>query len=155
MAVTRKHLQGLNAPAPVRLADGGMGLVIRLGPAEAWVQVPGEEEARPIPYSQLTDLGGGALVEEAGPERFVGPVVTFWMRNPERWAERMARAHPGVGFRLAAVRKRPRTCPNCQTCFLAASGIVDCPNQFCGAELEIVDLHGGGQRVILRTSWRP
>ena len=60
---------------PVKTVDGKLGLFIRIknsaaedeGDSLIGVQVPGEENIRWIPLSNLHDLGGGALIEIAEP----------------------------------------------------------------------------------------
>lgn len=50
--------------APVQLADGRLGVLIRWWePNAVGVQVPGEGNIREIDVSRLRSIGGGALVE--------------------------------------------------------------------------------------------
>lgn len=49
--------------APVHCADGKMGLIIRFWKESFGVQVPGEEDIREIFFSDIEDLGEGALAE--------------------------------------------------------------------------------------------
>ena len=49
--------------APVLLADKKMGMVTKIWPDAALVQVPGEELERQIDFANLEDAGGGALRE--------------------------------------------------------------------------------------------
>jgi hypothetical protein len=50
--------------APIRLADGEMGVVVRWwSPDEIGVQVFGERDIRSVKVKDVVELGDGALIE--------------------------------------------------------------------------------------------
>lgn len=65
--MTEKEFEQLSFNSPILLADGQMGLVIRIPQfsidAEIGVQVPGEENIRWINISNINCLSNGALLE--------------------------------------------------------------------------------------------
>jgi hypothetical protein len=59
--MTPKELLKQDSNAPVRCADGKIGLLIRWWGDDAGIQVPGEPDIRRVRASELYELGGGAL----------------------------------------------------------------------------------------------
>lgn len=60
----------LPSDAPIILADGQFGIVIRWHEGKVGVQVPGEEDIRWLKVETITDLGNGALIEVKKVETF-------------------------------------------------------------------------------------
>jgi hypothetical protein len=83
--MTFNELLTMPSNAPVRLADGKFGLLIRWWePDQAGVQVPGEADIRTIPCARLQDAGNGALVEVAEPQPTAEMTITALRAALER-----------------------------------------------------------------------